>query len=242
MSKRILIVLHQETSTPGRVGLKLQQKGYELDIRRPALGCELPVDARAYAGAIIFGGPMSANDDIEHDYIRKEIDWIATPLAQGVPYLGICLGGQMLARQLGGRVYGHPDERAEIGYYKISPTSHGEAFGPWPERVYQWHREGFDLVDGAVNLAEGGEHFPNQAFAYNDTAFAIQFHPEVTQKMMHRWLVKAEHRLSLPGAQPRDSHFRDRFIYDRAVDAWLDRFLDQWLATAKHETVRLAAE
>ena len=93
-----------------------------------------------------------------------------------------------------------------------------------------------------MNLAEGGEHFPNQAFAYNDTAFAIQFHPEVTQKMMHRWLVKAEHRLSLPGAQPRDSHFRDRFIYDRAVDAWLDRFLDQWLTTAKHETVRLAAE
>jgi GMP synthase (glutamine-hydrolysing) len=153
MSKRILIVLHQETSTPGRVGLKLQQKGYELDIRRPALGCDLPADARHYAGAIIFGGPMSANDDTEHDYIRKEIDWISTPLAQGVPYLGICLGGQMLARQLGGRVYGHPDERAEIGYYDISPTSHGEAFGPWPERVYQWHREGFDLVDGAISLA-----------------------------------------------------------------------------------------
>lgn len=242
MSKRIAIVLHQETSTPGRVGMKLLQKGYTLDIFRPALGCTLPEDVSSYAGAVIFGGPMSANDDKEHAYIRKEIDWIARPLEAGVPYLGICLGAQMLARQLGGRVFGYPDERAEIGYYDISPTEQGAAYGPWPQRVYQWHREGFDLVSGATCLAEGGEHFPHQAFKYGDSAFALQFHPEVTQKMMHRWLVKAEHRLSLPGARPKHTHFEDRFTHDRHVDAWLDRFLDQWLATAKAASLPLAAE
>ncbi len=242
MNKRILIVLHQETSSAGRVGRKLLEKGYTLDVRRPALGCDLPHDVEQYAGAIIFGGPMSANDDIEHAYIRREIDWIARPLKTGVPFLGICLGGQMLARQLGGTVYGHPDERAEIGYYAISPTSAGSAYGPWPERVYQWHREGFELVDGAICLAEGDEHFPNQAFMYGRSAFAIQFHPEVTQKMMHRWLVKAEHRLVLPGARPRESHFTDRYIHDRNVDIWLDQFLDTWLATARHVEVPLAAE
>ncbi len=242
MTKRIAIVLHQETSTPGRVGMKLLQKGYTLDIFRPALGCTLPANVEDYAGTVIFGGPMSANDDTQHDYIRKEIDWIARPLKTGVPYLGICLGGQMLARQLGGKVYGYPDERAEIGYYDIKPTDDGSAYGPWPQRVYQWHREGFDLVRGATSLATGGEHFPNQAFSYGGTAFAIQFHPEVTQKMMHRWLVKAEHRLALPGARPRHTHFEDRFIYDRQVDAWLDRFLDQWLATANPAAASLAAE
>ena len=242
MSKRIAIVLHQETSTPGRVGMKLLQKGYALDIFRPALGCTLPEDVEKYAGTVIFGGPMSANDDNEHNYIRKEIDWIARPLKARVPYLGICLGGQMLARQLGGKVYGYPDERAEIGYYDIRPTSDGAAYGPWPQRVYQWHREGFDLVSGATSLATGGEHFPNQAFSYGDTALAIQFHPEVTQKMMNRWLVKAEHRLALPGARPRHTHFEDRFIYDRQVDAWLDRFLDQWLAAACPQPASLAAE
>lgn len=242
MTKRIAIVLHQETSTPGRVGMKLLKKGYTLDIFRPALGCTLPENIEDYAGAIIFGGPMSANDDTEHEYIRTEIDWIANPLKAGVPFLGICLGGQMLARQLGGNVYGYPDERAEIGYYDITPTLQGEAYGPWPRQVYQWHREGFDLVSGAISLAEGGEHFPNQAFSYNGSAFAIQFHPEVTQKMMNRWLVKAEHRLVLPGARPRHTHFEDRFVHDSDVDAWLDRFLDKWLACGQAQQLPLAAE
>ncbi|NNJ77577.1 MAG: glutamine amidotransferase [Anderseniella sp.] len=242
MKKRIVIVLHQETSTPGRVGMKLTQKGYELDIRRPALGDVLPDNIEDYSGAVIFGGPMSANDDSEHEYIRTEIDWIAKPLASGVPFLGICLGGQMLARQLGGKVFGFPDERAEIGYYGISATAEGTAYGPWPQKVYQWHREGFELVDGAVSLATSKGDFPHQAFQYGDSAFAIQFHPEVTHKMMNRWLVKAEERLALPGARPRDSHFSDRFVHDPAVDVWLDRFLDDWLATAQTPVSVLAAE
>lgn len=242
MKKRIVIVLHQETSTPGRVGMKLIQKGYELDIRKPSLGEALPDNIEEYAGAVIFGGPMSANDDSEHQYIRTEIDWIAKPLAAGVPFLGICLGGQMLARQLGGKVFGFPDDHAEIGYYNISPTADGDAFGPWPQMVYQWHREGFELVDGAVCLATSDGKFPHQAFRYGDTAFAIQFHPEVTQKMMNRWLVKAEARLVLPGARPRESHFNDRFVHDPSVDCWLDRFLDNWLATAQAPVSALAAE
>ncbi len=242
MKQRIVIVLHQETSTAGRVGMKLVQKGYELDIRRPALGDALPDNIGDYAGAVIFGGPMSANDDCEHDYLRTEIDWIAKPLAAGVPFLGICLGGQMLARQLGGKVYGFPDERAEIGYYDISPTAEGAVYGAWPQMVYQWHREGFELVDGAVCLATSPGHFPHQAFRYGDTAFAIQFHPEVTHKMMNRWLVKAEHRLTLPGARPRESHFHDRYVHDPSVDCWLDRFLDRWLATAQAPVSVVAAE
>ncbi len=51
--------------------------------------------------------------------------------------------------------------------------------------------------------------------------------------MMNRWLVKAENRLVLPGARPRDSHFSDRFVHDPSVDVWLDRFLDNWLVTAQ---------
>jgi GMP synthase (glutamine-hydrolysing) len=235
----ILIVLHQATSTPGRVGMKLLQKGCTLDIRKPALGEALPDTASEHDGAIIFGGPMSANDN--EAYIRDEIDWIAKPLAEKVPFLGICLGGQMLAKQLGGKVFGFPDDRAEIGYYPIAATPRGESHGPWPTKVYQWHREGFELVDGATSLATSDGQFPQQAFQYGDTAFAIQFHPEVTQKMMHRWLVKAEHRLSLPGAMPRHTHFEDRYIHDRFVDCWLDRFLDQWLTCGKSEA-SLAAE
>src|SRR3979409_2721533 len=93
-----LIVLHQETSTPGRVGNALRALGHRLDIRRPRFGDPLPETLDGHAGAVIFGGPMSANDG--DDFVRQEIDWIAVPLREQRPFLGICLGAQMLAVQL----------------------------------------------------------------------------------------------------------------------------------------------
>ncbi len=99
--KDILIVLHQEHSTPGRVGRLLQERGFRLDVRRPRFGDPLPVDTAPYAGAVIFGGPMSANDP--DDFVKAEIDWIGLALKDELPYLGICLGAQMLARHLGRR-------------------------------------------------------------------------------------------------------------------------------------------
>ena len=113
MPAPILIVMHQETSTPGRVGYSLRKRGYALDMRRPRFGDALPDTLGEHAGAIIFGGPMSAND--EDDFIRREIDWLAVPLRENKPFLGICLGAQMLAHHLGSRVYRHPDGHAEVG-------------------------------------------------------------------------------------------------------------------------------
>ncbi len=137
--------------------MRLRQRGYPLDIRRPRFGDPLPETMAEHAGAIIFGGPMSANDN--DDFVRREIDWLAVPLREKKPFLGICLGAQMLAQHLGGRVFKHPDGHAEIGYYPIRPTDVGRAVcDPWPEQVYQWHREGFDLPLGADLLAEG-DHF-----------------------------------------------------------------------------------
>src|SRR6202043_216483 len=88
-----LIVLHQETSTPGRIGNALRAVGRGLDIRRPRFGDPLPETLDGHAGAVIFGGPMSANDP--DDFVRREIDWIAVPLREQRPFLGICLGAQM---------------------------------------------------------------------------------------------------------------------------------------------------
>lgn len=70
----VLIVLHQESSTPGRVGNALRALGHRLDIRRPRFGDPLPHTLDRHAGAVVFGGPMSANDP--DDYVRREIDWI----------------------------------------------------------------------------------------------------------------------------------------------------------------------
>ena len=76
-----------------------------------------------HAGAVVFGGPNSAND--EEDFIRREIDWLKVPLREEKPYLGICLGAQILARHLGSAVYCHRDGQVEIGYYPLRPTRAG---------------------------------------------------------------------------------------------------------------------
>jgi GMP synthase (glutamine-hydrolysing) len=230
MPEPILVVLHQEHSTPGRVGHVLQERGYRLDMRRPRFGDPLPSTLQGYSGAIIFGGPMSAND--EDDFIRQEIDWISVPLKEKKPFLGICLGAQMLARQLGARVDHHPQGHVEIGYYPIRPTDLGrELCGSWPAHVYQWHREGFDLPRDCALLAEG-DAFPVQAFRHDGAAYGLQFHPELTQAMMCRWVTRGHERMALPGAKPRAAHFSDRPVYDLAMRLWLGDFLDGWLSVS----------
>jgi GMP synthase (glutamine-hydrolysing) len=228
MPNPILIILHQERSTPGRIGQALDKLGYRLDVRRPRFGDALPQTMREHAAAIIFGGPMSAND--EDEFIRREIEWIGVPLSEHRPFLGICLGAQMCARHLGGRVFRHPEGRAEIGYYPIRPTAAGLAVvDVWPQCVYQWHREGFDLPRGAELLAEG-DTFEVQAMRYG-RAFARQFHPDVTHAMMHRWATRGEQRMELPGARPWHTHFADRAVYDYSARAWLGVFLQRWIGS-----------
>src|ERR1700674_4433407 len=164
MQQSILIILHQEHSTPGRVGNALRELGYRLDVRRPRFGDPLPQTMADHSAGIIFGGPMSAND--QDDFIRRETDWTAVPLRENKPFLGICLGAQMFARQLGGKVYRHPEGRGEHGHSPLRHPAAGlDAVGEWPERVYQWHREGFDLPAGADLLAEG-DTFEVQAIRY----------------------------------------------------------------------------
>ena len=235
----VLIILHRETSTPGRVGNALRALGHRLDIRRPRFGDSLPETLDGHAGAVIFGGPMSANDP--DDFVRREIDWIAVPLLEQRPFLGICLGAQMLAMQLGSRVAPHLQGRAEMGYYPIRPTQAGFRICPhWPDQVYHWHREGFELPSGAELLAEGGD-FPVQAFR-SENSFGFQFHPDVTYAMMHRWTTRGAARLELPGARPRHQHFADRALYDVAERAWLKRFLDGWLSRMPASVMSEAAE
>ena len=91
----VLIVLHQEHSSPGRVGAALKAMGARLDIRRPSCGEPLPATLADHSGVVVFGGPMGANDTLE--WVRREIDWLGTPLAEDKPLLGLWLGAQMLA-------------------------------------------------------------------------------------------------------------------------------------------------
>src|SRR5258707_12612568 len=153
MTAPILILLHQEHSTPGRLGHALIGRGFPLDIRRPRFGDPLPKTMADHAGAVIFGGPQSAND--EDEFIRRETDWLAVPLRDGKPFLGICLGAQMLARHLGGTVFCHRDGHVEVGDYPIRPTQAGlDMRSPSQDYGYQWHRDDAGLPPGTDLVAE----------------------------------------------------------------------------------------
>ena len=229
MTKKVLIVLHQENSTPARIGNLFSAMGYDLDIRRPRFGDALPQTMEDHAGVVVFGGPMSANDD--DDYMRIETDWLDVPLRENKPALGICLGAQMMARFLGERVYKPDNEAVEIGYYPLEPTQAGHALcdEPFPSRVYQWHREGFDLPRDATLLAAGDNVFPAQAFQYG-SATALQFHPEVTYAIMKRWTIRGHERMQVPTAQQSHEHFDGWFRYDPPVASWLSSFLTRWIS------------
>jgi GMP synthase (glutamine-hydrolysing) len=231
LKKPVLIVLHQEHSSPGRVGYALRKRGYTLDIRRPPLGDPLPSTVDHHSGMVVFGGPMSANDP--DPWITEELRCIETFTKSEIPYLGLCLGAQMLCRVTGARVFKHPQEETEIGYYPLKPTASGlslsRAYGvEWPDHVYHWHREGFDLPKGAELLAEG-QAFPHQAFRMGRKIFGLQFHPEVTYAMICRWTVRAFEKMNHKGAQPPDEHRAGWYQFDHAVHVWLDGFLDHWL-------------
>jgi len=222
----VLLVLHQHHSCAGAVGYWLRRNGYRLDIRRPPLGDPLPSDLSKHSGVIVFGGPMSAND--ETGSVRREINWLEAPLKQNTPFLGICLGAQMLTKVLGGKVQARSDGVVEIGYCDVQPTDAGKKLiREWPQKFFQFHNEGFSLPDGAVALAEG-KLFPHNAYQYGAAAFAVQFHPEITELIIRRWSVHGAHMLKKKGAHKVERLLLDHLLYGNRQRAWLLAFMDMW--------------
>lgn len=228
----VLIIVHRREAQPGSIGQWLSANGYRLDIRCPRFGDPLPETLERHAGAVVFGGPMSVNDPDE--YIRREIGWLDVPLRENKPYLGVCLGAQMLAKHLGAQVGFHQGGHVEIGYYAIEATEAGRQMTAWPDRVYQWHCEGFVLPQGGVRLASG-DAFENQAFRYGDAAFGVQFHPEMTLAMIHRWTTVAFQRLAQPGARPKAEHIAAHYMHCAGVRNWLNRFMPLWLRSGSDD-------
>jgi GMP synthase (glutamine-hydrolysing) len=231
MQRQVLMIVHQATSITGRVGRLLRSRGYVEDIRCPNLGQALPASLDEYAGVVMFGGPMSANDDHEPG-VRAELDWLPRVLMSDTPFLGVCLGAQILARVLGGSVWEHPEQYAEIGYYEVRATAPGRAYLPESMHIYQWHRESFDLPKSATLLASS-DLFENQAFRYGDRHFGLQFHPDVTRDMLMRWSCGGARRLVLPGAQGPEAQRRSNLLHDGAVEQWCRQFLDRWLGDSQ---------
>lgn len=231
MSRRILCVLHQAHSTTGQVGIALRQLGHQVHIIRPLVGQRIPRQVDRFDGLIVFGGPMSANDD-HLQGIRTELQLIERWMHRDRPIWGICLGAQLMTRVLGGVVYTHPREQVEVGWYPIDPVGPGKRILTPLTHVYQWHREGFELPCGASRLASGvvGGLFREQAYLVGQNTLATQFHPEMQPKMMNRWLMRAGHMLELSGAMNINNHRGGVTQYYPKQSHWLKRTLDRWIS------------
>ena len=187
---RILVCQHVPFEILGTLNPLL--KSYGVRIKYVNFGRH--PDARptlaGYEGLVVLGGPMNVDECERHPHLETEIELIREALELELPVLGICLGAQLVARALGARV--RPSPEKEIGWYDVALTEQGRSdplfahFGP-REQLFQWHGDSFELPDGAVHLASSGG-CPNQAFRYRDNVYALQFHMEVDEPLIERWL------------------------------------------------------
>ncbi len=152
-----------------------------------------------YRGLIILGGPMNVDQVDQYKHLVTEINVIEEAIKRGLPVLGICLGAQLIAKALGSKI--RKNREVEIGWYDVSPTEDGKKdpligyFGK-SERIFQWHGDTFNIPHGAVHLASS-PLCSNQAFRYKGNVYGFQFHLEVDQKMIERWLRVPHHKVEI---------------------------------------------
>lgn len=147
------------------------------------------IEALAPDLLIVLGGPLSANDEKDYPFIASELKLLEQRLADNRPTLGICLGGQLMARALGARVT--RANRTEIGWLPLTFTEAGREsslrhFGE--ASVFHWHGDAFELPENAVSLASTPD-CAHQAFSCGANLLGLQFHPEVTGLGLETWYV-----------------------------------------------------
>jgi GMP synthase (glutamine-hydrolysing) len=179
---RLLVVEHQPDAPAGLVASWAAGRGLAVTTLRPASGQPLPRPASPGDAVVVLGSEETAFDD-SIPWLASELTFVRQALESSVPVLGICFGGQVLARALGARVYrlGVP----EIGWMSVVSKRAGLAEGPW----LAWHRDGFELPAGCSELATGGASL--QAFGVGPHV-GLQFHPEVTRPITEAWITGAD--------------------------------------------------
>ncbi|MFM8363919.1 MAG: type 1 glutamine amidotransferase [Verrucomicrobiota bacterium] len=180
--KRVLFVQHGEVDKPGLLARALEESGVELVVAHPYAGGELPSDLRKFSGLALGGGGQSAWEIGEHPYLECEAELVRAALSEEKPVLGLCLGGQIIARALGAEVRRAPAK--EIGFYPVTMKAAAKddpLARIFPEKfgAAHWHGDVFDLPNGAKGLAST-EATANQMFRFGRACYGFQFHPEMT--------------------------------------------------------------
>jgi GMP synthase (glutamine-hydrolysing) len=189
----VLAVIHGEKVRAGVFGDAVEARGHRLEEWSLAWDTSLPRPLDAYGAVLVFGGAMHADQEGHHPWLREENLFLQRLLDLHKPVLGICLGAQLLAKAAHADV--GPAREPEIGWYPVELTEEAgddPLFRSLPPRfdVFQWHYYAHGLPAGAVELARND--LCTQAFRLGESAWGVQFHPEVTLAQVEGWMEDDE--------------------------------------------------
>lgn len=158
-------------------------------------------DTDTFEVLIVMGGAMNIYEEAKFPWLAAEKQFIKKAVEEGKIVVGICLGAQLIADVLGGKVTQNPVK--EIGWYPINLTDAGKEnpmFEGLPETftVFHWHGDTFEIPDGAIHLASSGP-CPNQAYLYKDKVLGLQFHIEVTHETLAAMTTEMDDELTQGG-------------------------------------------
>ena len=228
--KPVAIFRSARSEGPGYFATYLERRSIAWQLIAIDEGQKLPRDARRYSGLCFMGGPMSVNDALP--WIAPALELIRDAVRSDVPVIGHCLGGQLLAKALGGTVGGNPVR--EIGWGEVRVAENAVA-RDWLGELQQflsfhWHGETFSIPPGATRVLENA-HCANQAFA-TGIHLGMQTHVEMTEEIIRTWVrggrEEIEAHASSPGVQKPADIEHDLAARLKALNEVASRLYDRW--------------
>ena len=235
--KPVAVFRYSDTEGPGHFATFLDRNRIAWELVKLDEGDPVPASSAAYAGLGFMGGPMSANDELP--WSQPVLGLMRDAVERGIPVIGHCLGGQMLAKALGGAVTRNPVK--EIGWNPVRVEDTPAArrwFGDDLRdfTTFQWHGETFAIPPGGERILTGVT-CPNQAYVVGDRHLGLQCHVEMTPEMIESWIAsgrgEVEANLASPAVQPVDRITAEMPARLPELNATADRLYRRWISNLK---------
>jgi GMP synthase (glutamine-hydrolysing) len=228
---KALAICHETKNDLGTLQDILQSRGFDIALHMASEDILPTINPDDHDLAIIMGGHMGVYEADDYPHLHNEIAYIGQRLAADLPTLGVCLGGQLMAKSLGANVYKGTNGK-ETGWREIHVTEAGQQtalqyLDAAHTKMTQGHQDTFDLPEGATLLATSSQ-YQNQAFSYGEKALGLQFHPELTKDILGRWLDDPDGLLLKDGIT-REKIEQDTAQYMPRLEKQTEMFFNAWL-------------